>query len=130
MAYDDVRNQNADIKETHDLIASDKVEGTKVYDPSGEHIGSIERILVEKRSGKVSYAVLGFGGFLGMGQDHYPLPWSKLNYDETLGGYRVDVTRDQLEGAPRYQTADNDTYWTEENGRRVHDYYGVTPYWI
>src|SRR5690606_24455735 len=62
MAYDAVRTAKPDLKETHDLIASDKVEGTKVYDPAGEHIGSIERILVEKRSGKVSYAVLSFGG--------------------------------------------------------------------
>ncbi|SFV36555.1 PRC-barrel domain-containing protein [Devosia crocina] len=129
MAYDDVRKTDADIRETHDLIASDKVEGTKVYDPSGEHIGSIERILVEKRSGKVSYAVLSFGGFFGIGDDHYPLPWSKLNYDESLGGYRVDVTKAQLEGAPRYGRED-DNYWNEENGRRVYDYYGVTPYWI
>ena len=129
MAYDDVRKADANIKETHDLIASDKVEGTKVYDPAGEHIGSIERILVEKRSGKVSYAVLSFGGFLGMGHDHYPLPWSKLNYDQDLGGYRVDVTKAQLEGAPKYER-ENDEYWTEENGRRVYDYYGVTPYWI
>jgi hypothetical protein len=130
MAYDDIRNRDADVKETHDLIASDKVEGTKVFDPSGEHIGSIERILVEKRSGKVSYAVLGFGGFLGMGEDHYPLPWSKLNYDESLGGYRVDVTKEQLEGAPKYSDENDDDYWTAENGRRVHDYYGVAPYWI
>ncbi len=129
MAYDDVRKADANIKETHDLIASDKVEGTKVYDPAGEHIGSIERILVEKRSGKVSYAVLSFGGFLGIGSDHYPLPWTKLNYDQDLGGYRVDVTKAQLEGAPKYER-ENDEYWTEENGRRVYDYYGVTPYWI
>jgi PRC-barrel domain. len=129
MAYDDARKGTADIKETHDLIASDKVEGTKVYDPHGEHIGSIERILVEKRSGKVSYAVLSFGGFFGIGDEHYPLPWSKLNYDESLGGYRIDVTKEQLEGAPRYDRSDED-YWTAENGRRVYDYYGVTAYWI
>ncbi|MGV8954735.1 MAG: PRC-barrel domain-containing protein [Cypionkella sp.] len=129
MAYDDTRGTDANIKETHDLIASDKVEGTKVYDPSGEHIGSIERILVEKRSGKVSYAVLSFGGFLGMGHDHYPLPWSKLNYDEELSGYRVDVTKEQLEGAPKYDRED-DNYWSAENGRRVYDYYGVAPYWV
>lgn len=129
MAYDDKRIDTADVKETHDLIASDKVEGTKVYDPNGDHIGSIERILVEKRGGKVSYAVLSFGGFLGIGHDHYPLPWSKLDYDEVLGGYRVDITKDQLEGAPRYEGED-DNFWTAENGRRVHDYYGVTPYWI
>jgi hypothetical protein len=129
MAYDDARVANADLKETHDLIASDKVEGTKVYDPAGEHIGSIHRILLEKHSGKVSYAVLSFGGFLGIGEDHYPLPWSKLNYDQDLGGYRVDITKEQLEGAPKYES-ESDDFFTAENGRRVYDYYGVTPYWI
>jgi hypothetical protein len=128
MAYDD-NPTAADVTETHDLIASDKVEGTKVYDLNGEHIGSIERFLVEKRSGKVSYAVLCFGGFLGMGHDHYPLPWSKLNYDKQLGGYRIDVSRQQLEGAPKYDREDDD-YWTEENGRRIYDHYGVAPYWM
>jgi hypothetical protein len=129
MAYDDVNRTSADLKETHDLIASDKVEGTKVYDLSGEHIGAIERILIEKRSGKVSYAVLSFGGFLGIGDEHYPLPWGKLNYDQQLGGYRVDISKEQIEGAPRYET-EGDDFWGEENGRRIYDYYGVTPYWI
>ena len=130
MAAEDIRNRNAEVKETHDLIASDKVEGTKVFDTRGEHVGSIERILVEKRSGKVSYAVLSFGGFLGIGDEHYPLPWSKLNYDESLGGYRVDISKDQLEGAPKYEGQEDADYWSAENGRRVYDYYGVAPYWI
>ncbi len=129
MAYDDLRAQDANVKETHDLIASDKVEGTKVYDRDGRHIGSIERILVEKRSGKVSYAVLSFGGFLGIGDDHYPLPWSKLEYDTQLGGYRVDLSKEQVEGAPRY-ARDEEFDYTADNGRRVYDYYGVPPYWI
>jgi len=120
--------QNASLKETHDLIASDKVEGTKVYNLQGEHVGSIERILVEKRSGKVSYAVLAFGGFLGMGHDHYPLPWSKLEYDESLGGYRLDISKEQLEGAPKYSGEDYE--WTPQNGRGIYDYYGVAPYWM
>ena len=121
--------QDATIKETHDLIASDKVEGTKVYGQDGKHIGSVERVILEKRSGRVAYAVLGFGGFLGIGEDHYPLPWAKLSYDEDLGGYRTDVTREQVEKAPRYEG--NDEYdWNRENGRRVYDYYGVPPYWM
>ncbi len=129
MAYDVARVASADLKETQDLIASDKVEGTKVYDRDGRHIGSIERILVEKRSGKVSYAVLSFGGFLGIGDDHYPLPWSKLEYDTQLGGYRVDLSKEQVEGAPRY-ARDEEFDYTADNGRRVYDYYGVPPYWI
>jgi sporulation protein YlmC with PRC-barrel domain len=129
MAQDDLRGHDANVKETHDLIASDKVEGTKVYDRDGRHVGSIERILVEKRSGKVSYAVLSFGGFLGIGDDHYPLPWSKLEYDTSLGGYRVDLSKEQVEGAPRY-SRDEEFDYSSDNGRRVYDYYGVPPYWI
>lgn len=129
MAYEQASGQDVYVKETHDLIGSDKVEGTKVFDRSGEHIGSIERLMLEKRSGKVSYAVLKFGGFLGIGDEHYPLPWSKLDYDEALGGYRVDITREQLEGAPRYDR-DDDAYWSADNGLRLYEYYGVPPYWI
>ncbi|KSV94456.1 PRC-barrel domain-containing protein [Sinorhizobium sp. GL28] len=129
MSYHNANLQDARIKETHDLIGSDKVEGTKVYGSDNKHIGSIERVIIEKRSGRVAYAVLGFGGFLGLGEDHYPLPWAKLTYDENLGGYRTDVTRDQVERAPKYRG--NEEYnWNEENGRRVYDYYGVPPYWM
>ena len=129
MTYHNANLQDARIKETHDLIASDKVEGTKVYGADGKHIGSIERVVIEKRSGRVAYAVLGFGGFLGIGEDHYPLPWAKLTYDESLGGYRTDVTREQVEKAPKYRgTEEYD--WNAENGRRVYDYYGVPPYWM
>ncbi|SDA85593.1 PRC-barrel domain-containing protein [Sinorhizobium sp. NFACC03] len=127
MSYHNANLQDARIKET--LIGSDKVEGTKVYGSDNKHIGSIERVIIEKRSGRVAYAVLGFGGFLGLGEDHYPLPWAKLTYDENLGGYRTDVTRDQVERAPKYRG--NEEYnWNEENGRRVYDYYGVPPYWM
>jgi len=87
-------------KETSGLIGSDKVEGTAVYGSDGNKIGSIERIMVGKRDGRVSYAVLSFGGFLGMGDEHYPLPWNQLKYDTRLGGYLVNLTEDQLKGAP------------------------------
>ena len=129
MSYHNANLQDARIKETHDLIASDKVEGTKVYGSDNKHIGSIERVIIEKRSGRVAYAVLGFGGFLGLGEDHYPLPWAKLTYDENLGGYRTDVTRDQVERAPKYR-GHEEYDWNAENGRRVYDYYGVPPYWM
>jgi len=129
VSYHNANLQDARIKETHDLIASDKVEGTKVYGSDNKHIGSIERLIIEKRSGRVAYAVLGFGGFLGLGEDRYPLPWAKLTYDENLGGYRTDVTRDRVERAPKYRGSE-EYDWNEENGRRVYDYYGVPPYWM
>ncbi|WHO73051.1 PRC-barrel domain-containing protein [Rhizobium sp. BT03] len=120
------RDPNA--KDTHSLIASDRVEGTRVYGPDGRHIGSIERLIIGKLDGRVAYAVLSFGGFLGIGHDHYPLPWEKLNYDTQLDGYRIDLTKEQIEGAPSY--ADDDDTWYNDNGRRVYDYYGVPPYWM
>jgi len=128
-------NQNSEtenldpyVKDSSSLIASDRVEGTRVYGAEGEHIGAIERVLLEKRGGRVAYAVLSFGGFLGMGQDYYPIPWEKLRYDEKLDGYRVDLTRQQVEGAPRY--VDSDDTWYRDNGRKIYDYYGVPPYWM
>ncbi|MGF0540570.1 PRC-barrel domain-containing protein [Agrobacterium sp. ES01] len=126
MAYE--QTANADTKETHDLIASDKVEGTDVYGTGDDKIGSIERLIIEKRSGRVSYAVMSFGGFLGIGHDHYPLPWAKLTYDEDLGGYRTDVSKEQVEGAPKYEN-DNDD-WSSDRGRQIYDHYGVAPYWM
>lgn len=113
-------------RETHDLIASDKVEGTNVYGPNGNKIGSIERVMIGKTSGKVDYAVLSFGGFLGIGHDHYPLPWSSLKYNTELEGYQVNVTEDQLKGAPKYSN-ENEWDWTDRNqGQKVYDYYGQT----
>jgi hypothetical protein len=122
-------NQDPDIGETHDLIASDMVVGTNVYDIQRNHIGQVERLILEKRGGRVSYAVLSFGGFLGIGDDYYPLPWQKLDYDESLGGFRIDLTKEQVEGAPRY-ARDQDFDWGAESGRRVYDHYGIRPYWV
>jgi hypothetical protein len=112
-------------RETGSLIGSDKVEGTAVYGPDEQKIGSIERVMIEKTSGRVSYAVLGFGGLLGIGNDHYPLPWNTLKYDTRLGGYRTGITVDQLNGAPKYA---NESSWNwDEPGRTksVDDYYAL-----
>jgi len=115
-------------RETYDLIGSDKVEGTDVYGPDRNKIGYIERVMIGKRSGKVDYAVLSFGGFLGIGDDHYPLPWSSLTYNEDLGGYQVNITEAQLQNAPKYAN-ENDWDWSDQRrGRQVYDYYGAS--WI
>lgn len=123
-----VAGQDPYVKDTASLIASDKVEGTAVYGRDGDRIGSIQRIILEKRGGRVAYAVLSFGGFWGIGDDYYPLPWEKLTYDESLDGYRIDLSKEQVEAAPRYRDDSED--WYRSNGRSVYDYYGVPPYWI
>jgi hypothetical protein len=112
-------------RETGNLIGSDKVEGTAVYGADQQKIGSIQRVMIDKISGRVSYAVLSFGGFLGIGDDHYPLPWQSLKYDTGLGGYITGITLTQLEGAPKYGN-DNSWNWADASRTRaVNDYYGV-----
>jgi hypothetical protein len=114
-----------DEKEYGNLIGSDKVEGTSVYGAHDNKIGTIERVMIDKLSGRVSYAVLAFGGFLGLGNDHYPLPWQSLKYDTRLGGYVAGVTEDQLRGAPKYSD-EREWNWADAGtGRKVNDYYGV-----
>src|SRR4029077_12077416 len=112
----------------HDLIGSDRVEGTNVYRSDGKKIGEIERVMIDKISGQVAYAVMGFGGFLGMGEDHYPIPWQRLTYNEKLGGYEVNLTDEQLKNAPHYATGEEGK-WDPAKGRDIYDYYGVAPYW-
>ena len=114
----------------HELIASDRVEGTNVYRSDGTKIGHIERIMIDKRSGQAAYAVMNFGGFLGLGEDSYPLPWSVLTYNTALGGYEVNVTDEQLKNAPRLRA---DESWDDGNRDRdamIYGYYGVPPYWL
>ena len=117
-----------DARETASLIGSDKVEGTAVYGADQNKIGKLERVMLDKISGKVAYAVLSFGGFMGMGEDYYPIPWGMLKYDTNLGGYMVNLTRDQLDKAPKY-TKSTDWNWSRDNDRRVYDYYRIAPYW-
>lgn len=109
--------------ETHALIAADKVEGTPVYDAKGEKMGSIHRIMIDKMTGKVSYAVMSFGGFLGIGDRYHPLPWNMLTYDEGREGYVVNLSREKLKGAPSY--AEHEMAWNDPRfGTTVIDYYG------
>jgi hypothetical protein len=111
------------------LIESDRVEGTSVYDPSGKHLGSIKRLMIEKISGRVAYAVMSFGGFLGMGADEHTIPWNKLDYDTSLGGYRTGITEDQVRGAPTFYR-DPDYDWSDrERERELHDYWRAPYYW-
>jgi hypothetical protein len=109
--------------ETVSLIGSDKVEGTAVYGADEKKIGSVQRVMLDKVSGNASYAVVSFGGFLGMGEDYYPMPWSALKYDTNLGGYRAAVTEDSLKGAPKYNR-NSDWNWADgPKNQGVSDYY-------
>jgi hypothetical protein len=134
------------------LIGSDRVEGTKLFDPAGKHIGTVKRLVIDKVSGRVAYVIASFGGYLGMGAREYAVPWDMLTYDPTLGGYHTEITKEQLEGAPSFYRASaggvgtgrppaagdptgsdldtSDYVWSDRNAEReLHDYYAVAYYW-
>lgn len=108
-------------------ISTEDVQGTNVYGPEDTKVGEIDHLMIDKLSGRVTYAVMSFGGFLGLGHSHYPLPWGALKYDTRLEGYRTGVTEAQLRDAPEL----SDDAWTNrEWEQRVHTHYNVPPYWI
>ena len=123
--YDnDDRDRGLPIDETSRLIASNKVEGTAVYGREGDRLGSIYNFMVDKFSGQVEYAVMTYGGFLGMGTRYYPLPWRILTYDTRQGGYRIDMSSRDFERAPSFGR-DDEPRFNREYGRRVNRWYGL-----
>ncbi|QEX16789.1 photosystem reaction center subunit H [Hypericibacter terrae] len=115
-------------RETYSLIGANKVNGTHIYNPKGDHLGEVDEIMIDKLSGKVAYAVATFGGFLGLGQSRYALPWSVLSYDTGKSGYVVALDAEKLKKAPRFEN--ESTLADREWGKSLHDYYGIPPYWL
>ncbi|WP_342361238.1 PRC-barrel domain-containing protein [Terrarubrum flagellatum] len=105
------------------LIESDRVDGTTVYDPQGEKIGVIRRMMIDKMSGRVAYTVMAFDTFLGLGGRQFALPWSKLTYDTSLGGFRTNITETQLRDSPDIDYSDR------KREQELHDYWNVPYYW-
>lgn len=104
------------------MITSDRVAGTNVFNPAGDSLGSIDHLVIDKRSGNVRYAALEFGAILGMGGELYPLPWAMLRYDVDQEGYVVPLEKEQLGSAPRYASGSRPGY-DEAYGRGIHAYY-------
>ena len=105
------------------IIAASKVNGTSVYSTAGEKLGSVYDVMLDKTSGKVEYAILSFGGFLGIGDKYHPLPWNQMSYDTRQSGYVVNIDRSRLEGAPAY-TASEMGVWDDTRGHDIDAYYG------
>lgn len=119
-------------KMEHPLIPAQRVNGADVYNQAKEKIGKIEDIALDKRTGKVAYAILSFGGFLGMGDKHQPLPWSVLSYDPKLGGYVVDITKEFLALAPKLDVSELSGWDDSDSREAFYTYYGpmgARPYW-
>lgn len=111
----------------HQCVSSDDVNGTEVYGADGKSIGEIDHLIIDKLSGKVTYAVMSFGGFMGLGHSHYPVPWSMLSYDTSLGGFKTNLTEQQLKDAPEFS---DDNAWQDRDWEtRTHQHYGAPVYW-
>ena len=110
-------------------IRAGKAIGTDVYDTAGQRIGEVKDIVLEKTSNNILFAVVSFGGVLGMGEKYHPVPWSELDYAPDQGGYVVSFSADQLKNAP----ADSIEALTKGDGRAYRDraftHYGTRPYW-
>jgi hypothetical protein len=117
----------ATVHPNHQLISSEDVGGTEVYDPAGDNLGEIDHLMIDKTSGRIAYAVMSFGGFLGLGHSHYPIPWDALKYDTTLGGFRANITEQQLKDAPEFS---DDSWGDRDWEARTHQHYGASnTYW-
>lgn len=126
-------DQQDDSALDHPLIPARRVSGADVYNQGHEKIGKVEDLAIDKRSGKVAYAILSFGGLLGMGEKHQPLPWSSLTYDTKLRGYVVDVTAELLKLAPKLDVSDLSGWDDTPSRDEFYAYYGpygARPYWM
>lgn len=113
----------------HDLILSSRVTGTPVHNRANEHIGHVADLSIDKVSGRTLYALIAFGGFLGLGERLHPIPWGALTYDASHGGYVVALTRDELKAAPSLTAAELEDLGAGDGWRhRLDDYYGSYGY--
>ena len=110
-------------------IRAKRVIGTNVKDTSGTKIGEVEDVVLDKQSNSIMFAVIGFGGFLGMAEKYHPIPWSALHYNEEENAYVVNYTKDQLKAAP----AGSIDELTRDSGLsfrdKAYDYYKAPRYW-
>jgi Uncharacterized conserved protein len=111
------------------MLAASTIEGTGVQNEAGEDLGEINELMIDLEKGRIAYAVLSFGGFLGMGDKLFALPWEVLSISPSGDVFILNVPREKLEQAPGFDP-DNwpdmaDTAW----GESVHTYYGYKPYW-
>ena len=113
--------------ETAELISSEKVEATAVYDRKGDKIGTVHHLMINKYTGQVAYAVVSFGGFLGIGAEYHPIPWRLLDYNGEVGGYVVDLDREQLEKAPHFAENRQPDWSDRAYIARIDEYWMILP---
>jgi sporulation protein YlmC with PRC-barrel domain len=112
------------------LISAEKVEGTSVVNARGEDLGHIAEIMLDKPTGRVAYAVLKYGSFLGLGGKLFALPWDVLKYDTHRSAYIVNIPEERLKNAPSFDEATPPDMADPRWGKQIHDYYGSSASWL
>jgi hypothetical protein len=115
------------LEENSSIMSASKVTGTNVYNTAGQSLDETHDVMLDKRSGKIAYAIMSFGGFLGIGEPYHPPTWATLKYDTRQGGYVVGLT-EQLLGAPTFALTDSPAWGDRTYETRIHDYNMTTPY--
>lgn len=113
----------------HVVKASEEVIGIEVKNFSKEKLGEIEEIMLDKVSGRVAYVVLASGGFLGLGEKFFAIPWNAINYDPNEECFILNIDKDRLKNAPGFEKDNWPDMADKSWGRTVSDYYGTKPYW-
>jgi sporulation protein YlmC with PRC-barrel domain len=116
-------------KQYRRVLSASTLEGDKVVNATGEDIGKIDEIMIDTRTGRVAYAVLSFGGFMGMGDKLFAVPWSRLSLDEDNKQFHLDVDKETLKQAPGFDKDNWPDMTNESWGTTVHKFYGSQPYW-
>jgi sporulation protein YlmC with PRC-barrel domain len=112
-----------------ELMSVDTLSGNKVCNQKGDDLGEIKDIMLDTRTGKVGYAVLSFGGFLGMGEKLFAVPWNALVLDTEKKRFVLDVEKDRLKQAPGFDKDQWPNMADKSWARDIHSYYGTKPYW-
>ena len=120
----------ADLPDSGTLISAGTIRGTAVYNTDGETLGSVDDLMIDSATGRIAYALMSFGGFLGIGERYHPLPWAGLKYDRQRRGYVVPLTKATLIEAPTYGRDDAPRWGERAYEERIHDYYKTNRYWI
>ena len=108
---------------THSLISAERVQGTPVFDREGDKIGHIEDVMLDKKTGKVAYAIMAHGGLLGAGERFHPIPWAIMRYDLQINGYRVPMDKAEMQKVPTLDQTE--IYGDDAWAAVVHSHYGT-----
>lgn len=110
------------------LMGADTLSGNDVYNKKGEDLGTIKEIMLDMRNGRVAYAVLSFGGFLGMGEKLFAVPWSALSLDTENKRFVLDVEKERLKSAPGFDKGKWPNMADPSWAKAIHTYYGTPSY--